>query len=327
MQYHASVNQHAQPIVKKIIANADALRVGVETLANGSTLIDAGINAPGGLEVGRLITEICLGGLGSVSLSHSAYTEQWPLTVNVHTSNPVLACLGSQYAGWSLAHEKYYALGSGPARAMATKTKEGVTQPVEELYSELAYQDRYDETVLVIENDKVPPLAIVEKVAAACGVSGDKLTIIVTPTSSLAGCVQVVGRVLEVAMHKAHALHFALDNIIDGCGSAPICPPHPDFVQAMGRTNDAILFAGLVQLFVKGSDADAEQLANQLPSSTSKDYGKPFAKVFKEYQYDFFKIDPMLFSPASVIVTAVESGKSFRAGRLDNELLNLSFGA
>ncbi|KJV06741.1 methenyltetrahydromethanopterin cyclohydrolase [Methylocucumis oryzae] len=327
MQYHASVNQHAQPIVKKIIANADALRVVIETLANGSTLIDAGINAPGGLEVGRLITEICLGGLGSVSLSHSTYTEQWPLTVNVHTSNPVLACLGSQYAGWSLAHEKYYALGSGPARAMATKTKEGVTQPVEELYTELAYHDEGDETVLVIENDKVPPLAIVEKVAAACGVSGDKLTIIVTPTSSLAGCVQVVGRVLEVAMHKAHALHFALDNIIDGCGSAPICPPHPDFVQAMGRTNDAILFAGLVHLFVKGSDADAEQLANQLPSSTSKDYGKPFAKVFKEYQYDFFKIDPMLFSPASVIVTAVESGKSFRAGRLDNALLNLSFGA
>jgi methenyltetrahydromethanopterin cyclohydrolase len=138
--------------------------------------------------------------------------------------------------------------------------------------------------------------------------------------------VQVVGRVLEVAMHKAHALHFPLENIIDGSGSAPICPPHPDFVQAMGRTNDAILFAGLVHIFVKGSDEGAEKLANELPSSTSKDYGKPFAQVFKEYKYDFFKIDAMLFSPASVIVTAVESGKTFRAGRLDNELLNLSFG-
>ncbi|MDO9238727.1 MAG: methenyltetrahydromethanopterin cyclohydrolase, partial [Methylicorpusculum sp.] len=90
--------------------------------------------------------------------------------------------------------------------------------------------------------------------------------------------------------------------------------------------NDAILFAGQVHLFVKGSDADAEKLANELPSSTSKDYGKPFAQVFKEYGYDFFKVDPMLFSPASVIVTAVESGKSFRAGQLDNALLNQSFG-
>jgi methenyltetrahydromethanopterin cyclohydrolase len=137
----------------------------------------------------------------------------------------------------------------------------------------------------------------------------------------------VVARVLEVAMHKAHALHFPLENIIDGSGSAPICPPHPKFVKAMGRTNDAILFAGQVHLFVKGSDEDAEKLANALPSSTSKDYGKPFAEIFKQYDYDFFKVDAMLFSPASVIVTAVESGKSFRAGKLDNALLDQSFGA
>ena len=227
---------------------------------------------------------------------------------------PVLGCLGSQYAGWSLSHEKYYALGSGPARAMATKVKNGEVEPVEELYKELDYRDTADSAVLVIENDKLPPLEIIEKVATACKVSPDKLTIIVTPTSSLAGGVQVVARVLEVAMHKAHALHFPLENIIDGSGSAPICPPHPNFVKAMGRTNDAILFAGQVHLFVKGSDEAAEELAKNLPSSTSKDYGKPFAEIFKQYEYDFFKIDAMLFSPASVIVTAVDSGKSFRAG-------------
>jgi methenyltetrahydromethanopterin cyclohydrolase len=326
MEYTASVNKLSQPLVKELLDNADKLRLNVQKMDNGCTIIDAGIKAAGGLEAGRIITEICLGGMGTVTLSQSSYTDKWPLTVNVHTSNPVLACLGSQYAGWSLAHEKYYALGSGPARAMAVKTKDGVTSPVEELYKELEYQDQAEQTVLVIENDKVPPVEIVEKVAAACGVSPDKLTIIVTPTSSLAGCVQVVGRVLEVAMHKAHALHFPLEHILDGTGSAPICPPHPDFVQAMGRTNDAILFAGLVHIFVKGTDEAAEKLANELPSSTSKDYGKPFAQIFKECKYDFFKIDAMLFSPASVIVTAVESGNSFRAGRLDNELLNVSFG-
>lgn len=327
MQYTASVNKLTEPLVRQLVDQADKLRIDVQTLENGSTIIDAGINVPGGLEAGRIITEICLGGMGSVSLSHSCYTKNWPLTVNVHSANPVLACLGSQYAGWSLSHEKYYALGSGPARAMATKVKNGSVEPVEDLYRELAYRDSAESTVLVIENDALPPLAIVEKVAAACGVTADKLTVVVTPTSSLAGCVQVVGRVLEVAMHKAHELHFPLENIVDGSGSAPICPPHPDFVKAMGRTNDAILFAGQVQLFVTGSDEAAEKLAMELPSSTSKDYGKPFAEVFKSYQYDFFKIDGMLFSPASVIVTAVESGNSFRAGKLDNELLDLSFGA
>lgn len=327
MEYSASVNQLTQPLVKYLTDNANALRLGVSQLKNGCTIIDAGINHPGGLEAGRIIAEICMGGLGKVSISQNAFTDNWPLSVNVYSSNPVLSCLGSQYAGWSLSHEKYYALGSGPARAMATKLKEGKKEPVEELYKELAYQDAGDAAVLVIENDAVPPVEIIEKVAAACGLKPAKLTLIVTPTSSLAGGVQVVARVLEVAMHKAHALHFPLENILDGSGSAPICPPHPKFVKAMGRTNDAILFAGQVHLFVKGNDDDAKKLADALPSSTSKDYGKPFADIFKHYEYDFFKIDAMLFSPASVIVTAVESGNSFRAGKLDNALLDQSFGA
>ncbi|MEQ1484138.1 methenyltetrahydromethanopterin cyclohydrolase [Methyloglobulus sp.] len=327
MEYSASVNKLTQPLVQYLIDNAGALRIGVEQLKNGCTIIDAGIKVPGGLEAGRIVAEICMGGLGKVSISQRAYTANWPLSVNVYSSNPVLSCLGSQYAGWSLSHEKYYALGSGPARAMATKLKEGKKEPVEELYKELAYQDANDTAALVIENDAIPPLEIIEKVAAACNIKPAKLTIIVTPTSSLAGCVQVVSRVLEVAMHKAHALHFPLENIIDGSGSAPICPPHPKFVKAMGRTNDAILFAGQVHIFVKGTDEAAQKLANDLPSSTSKDYGKPFAEIFKQYEYDFFKIDAMLFSPAMVIVTAVESGNSFRAGKLDDALLDLSFGA
>jgi methenyltetrahydromethanopterin cyclohydrolase len=327
MQYTASVNKLSQPLVRELIENADKLRLAVQKSATGCTFIDAGINVPGGLEAGRIIAEICLGGMGTVTLSHSPYTRNWPLTVNVHAGNPVLACLGSQYAGWSLAHEKFYALGSGPARAMATKIKDGVEEPVEELYKELGYRDVCESTAIVMEVDKIPPSEIIDKIATACKVAPSDLTVILTPTSSLAGCVQVVARVLEVAMHKAHALHFPLENIVDGSGSAPICPPHPNFMKAMGRTNDAILFAGQVHLFVKGSDADAQKLAEEMPSSTSKDYGKPFAEIFKEYDYDFFKIDTMLFSPASVIVTAVESGNNFRAGKLDEALLDKSFGA
>ncbi len=327
MEYAVSVNKLTQPLVKYLLDNATPLRIGVEQLKNGCTVIDAGIKALGGLEAGRIIAEICMGGLGKVSISQRAYTANWPLSVNVYSYNPVVSCLGSQYAGWSLSHEKYYALGSGPARAMATKIKDGKKEPVEELYKELAYQDVADTAALVIENDAIPPVEIIEKVASACNIPPSKLTIIVTPTSSLAGGVQVVSRVLEVAMHKAHALHFPLENIIDGSGSAPICPPHPKFVNAMGRTNDAILFAGQVHLFVKGSDEAAKKLADDLPSSTSKDYGKPFAEIFKQYEYDFFKIDAMLFSPASVIVTVIDSGNSFRAGKLDNALLDQSFGA
>lgn len=330
IQHPVSVSAAARHLVKTLVNDADRLRVKVSTLDNGATLVDAGIYAPGGLEAGRIVGEICMGGLGTVSLSFNNAFSRWPYQVNVHSTNPVLSCLGSQYAGWSLSHGEgkgaFYALGSGPARAMATKIKDGVEEPVEALYKELGYRDTGEDTAIVLEVDKIPPVEVAEKIARACKLDPSRVTLILTPTNSLAGGVQVVSRVLEVALHKAHALHFPLEDILDGCGCAPVPPPHPKPVKAMGRTNDAILFGGQVHLFVKGSTEKAKQLANELPSSTSRDYGKPFAEVFKEYNYDFFKVDPMLFSPARVTVTAVDSGLSFHAGQLDDELLDRSFG-
>jgi methenyltetrahydromethanopterin cyclohydrolase len=108
--------------------------------------------------------------------------------------------------------------------------------------------------------------------------------------------------------------------------SAPLPAPHPDFLTAMGRTNDAIIYGGLVQLFVRGSSTDARTFAERLPSITSRDYGKPFADIFKAFKGDFYAIDPLLFSPAEAIVTAIETGETFRAGGRDVALLERSLG-
>jgi methenyltetrahydromethanopterin cyclohydrolase len=316
-----SVNATAAPLVEALLEDAGRLRLGVERLRNGSLLVDAGIEAAGGLEAGRRIAEICLGGLGRVGLRGAGPVSGWPVSVEVHAADPVLGCLGSQYAGWGLAHGEgkgaFHALGSGPGRSLALK---------EPLFERLRYRDRAESTCLVLEVDRRPPLPLVEKVARDCGVAGEGLTLILTPTRSLAGTVQIVARVLEVALHKAHEIGFDLDAVRDGLGSAPLPPPAPDFLTAMGRTNDAILFAGQVQLYVTGEDAAAEELARRLPSSASRDYGRPFAEVFAAYGHDFFRIDPLLFSPARVLVTALESGRSFAAGRVDLPLLEASFG-
>lgn len=314
------VNALAAPLVQSLIDEAVDLRLSVSTLANGTNIIDAGIEVLGSLEAGRRIAEICLGGLGTVNFRSSSVSQQWSWHVDVHTSNPVLACLASQYAGWSLSHGEgkgaFQALGSGPARAMGSK---------EPLFEELAYRDKADSACLVLEVDTLPPVEIAEAVADRCNIAGQDLTLILTPTSSLSGAVQIVSRVLETALHKAHALEFPLEKIIDGLGSAPVCPPGKDFLTAMSRTNDAILFAGQVQLFVDADDADAEELANKLPSSASNDYGRPFGDVFKAVNYDFYKVDPMLFSPASVTISSLKTGKSFHAGALDLDLLEQSF--
>ncbi len=315
-----SLNELTQPLVDDLIENADAYRVKVSSLENGATVVDAGINCEGGLEAGCLIGEICMGGLGRVKLRASTNYENWSWHVDVHSTNPVLSCLGSQYAGWSLSHgegkDAFNALGSGPARAMGSK---------EELYDELKYRDKAEEAYIVIEADSIPPVEIADKIAKACGLEPSNLVLIITPTSSLAGSVQVVARVLETSLHKAHALGYHLENIVDGAGSAPICPPAPDFLTAMSRTNDAILFAGQIQLFVNDSDDNVKDLAEKLPSGTSKDYGKPFGQIFKDVNYDFYQIDAMLFSPARVTVSNLKTGNSFHAGRIDLELLERSF--
>lgn len=315
-----SVSATAQPLVERLVREARALRVGVSQTANGATIIDAGVRAPGGVEAGRLIAEICLGGLGSVSLSYAPY-ERWAWQIVVSTSNPLLACLGSQYAGWSLSHgegkDAFFALGSGPGRALAAR---------EELFRTLGYKDEHDHCVLVIETDKTPPLEVMEKVARDTGVPADRQTYILTPTRSLAGATQVVARVLEVGLHKANTLGFPLDHILDGHGAAPLCPSAPRFTDAMGRTNDAILLCGEVHLVVLGPDSDARDLAEKMPACTSRDYGKPFSEVFEAVNYDFYKIDPALFAPAVVSVTSYESGRTYRAGKADPELLDKSFG-
>ncbi len=315
-----SVNRRAEALARALQSQAAALNVGVARGSLGETLIDAGATHRGGVSAGLRIAEICMGGLGHVSLGPNAATPRWPWTISVASSQPVVACLGSQYAGWSLSHGKgpgaFFALGSGPARALAQKEK---------IFEDIGYRDASDCATLVIESDRPPPSEVIEKVANDCRVAPSAVTAIYAPTQSLAGGAQVVARVLEVALHKAHELNFPLERIVDGMGSAPLSPPHPDFVTAMGRTNDAIIYGGMVQLFVTGPEADARSLAESLPSKTSRDFGAPFAEIFKRFKGDFYAIDPMLFSPAEIIVTAIDSGSSFRAGMLHHDLLDASF--
>ena len=315
-----SVNAKVEPLVKALIDDADALRIDVSRGKLGECRIDCGVRVVGGIEAGRRIAEICLAGLGRVALETTDTDSTWPFVVTVHTAQPVLACLGSQYAGWSLSGEdngkKYNVLGSGPARAIGSSEK---------LFEELGYRDRANSGTLVLEADSPPPPALVKQVAKACGLEPDRLTFIYAPTSSLAGTVQIAARCLEVALHKAHELHFPLSHIIDGIATAPLPPPAPDFVAAMGRTNDAIIYGGRAQLFVSGGAKEAKALAESLPSLKSKDYGKPFADIFAAVKGDFYAIDRMLFSPAMVTVTSLKSGESFIGGRIDNAVLSRSF--
>ena len=315
-----SVSQGAERLVRELLDKAAEFKIGVKNGAFGQTVIDAGTDVPGSIAAGIQLAQVCMGGLGSVRLDISEATPRWPWSLLVYSAHPVVACLASQYAGWRLTHGEgnagFFALGSGPARALAR---------VEKLFDTLDYRDAASRTTLVLESGRPPPDAVVSEVSRACGIDAAQINIIYAPTQSLAGSAQVVARVLEVALHKAHELGFAIGQIVEGMGAAPLPPPHPDLVTAMGRTNDAIIYAGRVQLFVTGPADEARRLAERLPSVSSRDYGEPFANIFKRFKGDFYAIDPMLFSPAQVTVTALETGESFHAGQLALDLLDASF--
>jgi methenyltetrahydromethanopterin cyclohydrolase len=311
-----SLNDRAHRLADGLAADAEALRVAVTTLPNGARVIDCGSAVPGGLEAGRRFAEICMAGLGTVSFTPIVLEGRWLPGVTVVTDRPALASLASQYAGWRLDPEGYFAMASGPGRALIR---------AEDLYEDLEVDERARHAVLCLETRDVPSDEVADFVAEKAGVAVADLTLLFAPTASLAGSVQVAARVVETALHKLHELEFDVGRVVSGFGSCPLPPVAKADPEALGRTNDAVLYGGQVELTVDAPDEELEAVVPRLPSSASDDYGEPFGHVLESANWDFYKIDPLLFSPAEVRLVSVASGRSFHAGGVDIGVLEHSF--
>jgi methenyltetrahydromethanopterin cyclohydrolase len=311
-----SLNHRALDIADRLAADADVTRVGVTTLDNGSRLIDCGSAAPGGLEAGRRLALACMGGLGDVAFTSLVLGGRWLPALTVVVDRPAVACLAAQYAGWSLKHDDFFAMASGPARALVRS---------EDIYDDLDWDERATSAVLCLEARAVPSAAVAEHVAERSGVSASSLTLLLAPTASLAGGVQVAARVVETALHKLHALDFDVRRVVNGFGSCPLPPVAREDGEAIGRTNDAVLYGGQVHLTVDADDEELQGLVERLPSSASGDYGEPFSHILERVGFDFYQVDPLLFSPAEVRLTSLSSGRSVHAGGTDVAILERSF--
>ena len=314
-----SVNRLAWKLVEKLREKSELYNVHVEKLSSGTTIIDAGIKAKGGFQAGKIITEICMGGCGKARITCENYGETKLPSIFVYTDNPVIATLGSQFAGWQIKEGDYFAIGSGPARALSLKPKE--------IYEKIGYRDDYDRAVVVLETDKYPPQSLIDRFVKECKVSHENLAIVLTPTASLAGATQVSGRIVETGIHKLSKVGLDPNKILYAWGHAPISPLHPKFTIAMARTNDAILYGGVTYYVVDyENEEELERIVKSAPSSASRDYGRPFIEIFKEVNYDFYKIDPNLFAPAVLIVNNLRTGNTFKAGKINVEILMESLG-
>lgn len=310
-----SVNEKGLEIAEEIMEWSDELKVKTTELSNGARVIDCGVNVDGGYEAGLMFTDICMGGFGLSSITVRKVNDVPLAFVDITTDHPAMACLGAQKAGWRVNVDKYFAMGSGPARALALKPRA--------TYEKIGYEDDFDYSVIALESNQLPDEKVLEYIAEASHVEPENVIALVAPTASIVGSVQVSGRVVETAIFKLNELGYDTTKIVSGTGTAPIAPVVNDDLKAMGCTNDSVIYYGSVFLTVKGIN---EALFKQVPSSTSKDYGKPFYKTFKDAGYDFFKIDANVFAPAEITVNDIETGKTFHSGHLNGEVILESFG-
>jgi methenyltetrahydromethanopterin cyclohydrolase len=161
-------------------------------------------------------------------------------------------------------------------------------------------------------------------VAEKARLDPSQLTFLVAPTASVAGSVQIAARVVETGLHKMDVLGFDVTKVVSGAGTAPVAPVASTDLAAIGRTNDCVLYGGEARYTVQASDAELAALAPRVPASASKDYGTPFSEIFQRYGGDFYKIDPLLFSPATVWLTSAQSGNTHQAGCLNADVLRAS---
>ena len=311
-----NLNARASRIVEAMIAGADDRRISTREIDGGGLFVDCGIKARGGLLAGLDLARVCLGGLADVALPMGEVDGRPAPMVQVWTDHPAQACLASQYAGWALSEGKFFAMGSGPMRAVRGK---------EPVFDAIGFREDSESVVGVLETRKAPTPEIVAKIAEECGIEPWGVTLLAAPTASLAGGVQIVARSVETALHKLAELKFDLSRVVSAHGIAPLPPAARDALAAIGRTNDAILYGARVILHVTGDDDSLADVGPRVPSSASHDFGEPFAAIFARYNNDFYAVDPHLFSPAEVVFQNLETGKTQAFGAMKPEIVARSF--
>jgi methenyltetrahydromethanopterin cyclohydrolase len=320
------LNERALRLVESIVARATELHIAVHELPSGARIVDCGVSAPGGLRAGLLLARVCLADLADVSLVPGAIGDLPCPLVQIVTDHPVAACMASQYAGWQISvdlapgpdgkSKKYFAMGSGPIRAASGR---------EALFDKIGFRETSPVAVGVLETRKLPTEDVARYICDRAKVPASGLWLLVAPTASQAGGVQIVARSVETALHKLHELGFDIGRVVSAHGTAPLPPVAKDDLAAIGRTNDTVLYGGRVTLWVRGDDASIEAIGPRVPSSASPDHGVPFAEIFAQAGGDFYKIDPHLFSPAEVTFSNLETGHVQRFGRIEPAVLSRSF--
>ena len=157
-----SVNELALDIFEELAEYPEDYNVEFHQFDNGARLVDCGVKTKGGYLAGKRFTEICMGGLAEVTFRNGNINGVPMPFIDINTDFPAISCLGSQKAGWTVKVGNFFAMGSGPARALSLMPKH--------TFEVIEYEDDCDCAVICLESDKLPTEDVMEEIAKKCDV-------------------------------------------------------------------------------------------------------------------------------------------------------------
>lgn len=248
--------------------------------------------------VGTSVAEASMGGLGRVSIKNNR------VFVEIE-KEPAIATLSCQLAGWGIEINGKPGLGSGPARILAKKPFD--------IIDKIGYHEISEKSALILETERLPDENICKKILEE--INSRELIIAAFRDKGRVGLINVISRVIEVAIYRLDLLGYDVKKIISANGSVPMPKLTEDL---MFTSNDAIIYGGVVEIKVKGWD---KSLTEKTVSLFSKVYGKTFKSLFQDAGGDFYKIETEIFAPAKLKITDIKENKEYHAGRINNEIL------
>jgi methenyltetrahydromethanopterin cyclohydrolase len=314
-----SVNREAMKVVRRILAAEEALGVRSSVLPNGTTVIDMGLEVPGGWVAAREYTLVTLGGLAEVGYETMTVAGRNLAAVRVMIDHPLEACVASQIAGWRLddARTEHAAILAGPGRAL--------NREPDHYFEMTDYRDSHDESVVAIQTSRPVTETLADSIARGCGVSPDRLYVLFAPNRSLVCAVQVAARIVEQSLHRLGEEGFEVRSVRSAHGFGVIPPLVDDDLASMGRINDSLLYGGEATINVVSTDAACEAVISKVVSSASSAYGRPFVEIYEDAGRDFYEIPLDLHSPALLHLTNLTTGRTFSAGEINHDVLERSF--
>jgi len=285
-----NLNEKCYGILKELEGVAEVTEYG------NARVLDLGVNNNPDREAGLKVAEVTMGSMGKVELEDNKIHVSIP-------EKPSIACLSCQLAGWAIPIGGKNKLGSGPARILAKKPSAIVDR--------IAYREKSDKAAIAIETSVLPDEKTCSYILEETGAK--ELIIAAFRENSEVGLINIIARVVEMALFRLDNLGYDTNQIISAEGTAPL-PKLDDRI--MFTSNDAIIYGGSVRIEV--NDWDAE-LTEKAVSKASKFYGKSFEEIFNEASGDFYNIDPDIFAPAELDISF--EGNHYHVGCINNELL------